>query len=329
MENYFKKIIDLFTQSDVSTSLQDEFHRWLTGEKFSREKENALRDLWNHTEESTLTEMSNQTRQSMDDVFKKIRERQRTVNVKRLRFWQISAAILLIALLSTLYFLPNKTPANNHLIEQYTSIAEKTHLTLPDGTEVQLNSTAILLYPSQFSGDSRGVYLIGEANFKVAENAAQPFIVRSNDYQVTALGTEFNMKSYPNDPILSTTLLSGSVEVLFNNLEEAVILKPNEQFTFNRQTKEESITHPDMEDVTAWQRGELVFKSASLEEIIAVLERKYAYSFIYSPTNVRDEKYTLRFKDTAPLEEIMEIIAEVSGDIEYQIENNKCYISLL
>lgn len=326
MENYFNKIIELFAKTDVSTPTQDEFYRWLTGEKLSGEKQKALFDLWNNIEEGGPAEVSAETKQSLHDVHKKIRQRHRKVNTKLLRFWQISAACLLIALLSTLYFTSNEIPVNADLIEQYVPIAEMTRLTLPDGTEVQMNSTTTLLYPEQFTGESRSVYLIGEANFKVTKNEKQPFIVKSNDFQVTALGTEFNMKVYPGDPAFSATLLSGSVEVRFNNLTSALILKPSEQFTYNKQTKEETISHPDIDEVTAWQRGELVFKSTTLKEIITVLERKYPYSFVYALNTLKDDKYTFRFKDKTSLREVMDIITEVSGNIRYRIEDDKCYI---
>lgn len=329
MENYFNKIIDLFVKTDASPSSRDEFHRWLTEEKFSGEKERALKGLWDNMEEGSPKEISSQTQQSLNEVHRKIKQRQHKINIKLLRFWQVSAASLLIALLSALYFTTNETPVNADLIEQYVPVAEITHFTLPDGTEVQMNSTATLLYPAQFNGETRSVYLIGEANFKVAKNEEQPFIVKSNDFQVTALGTEFNMKVYPDDPVLTATLLSGSVEVKFDNLESSRVLNPNEQFTYNKRTGEETISRPDLDDVTAWQRGELVFKSATLEEVISVLERKYPYSFVYTINTLRNDRYTFRFKENTPLQEIMEIIVEVSGNIKYRIEGNKYYLSPL
>ncbi|RNC66941.1 FecR family protein [Proteiniphilum sp. X52] len=330
MGNYFNKIIELFVKTtDVSTSSRDEFHRWLTGEKFSREKEKALQGLWDNIEEVTPAATSSQTQRSLDEVRKKIRQRHHKVNIKILRVWQVSAAVLLIALLSALYFTSNETPVNADLIEQYVPVAEMTHLTLPDGTEVQMNSTATLLYPAQFNGETRSVYLIGEANFKVTKNEEQPFIVKSNDFQVTALGTEFSMKVYPDETLLTTTLFSGSVEVRFNNMESSLILNPSEQFTYNKRTKEETISRPNLDDVTAWQRGELVFRSATLEEIIPVLERKYPYSFVYTVSTLRNDRYTFRFKENTSLQEIMDIIVEVSGNIKYRIEDNKYYLSPL
>ncbi len=329
MENYFNKIIELFVKSDVSASSQNEFYRWLTGDKFSREKDRVLRDLWDNMAENKPAEVSSETQQSLHDVHKKIRQRHRKVNTKLLRFWQISAACLLIALLSALYLTDKTTPAAADLIELYAPTAEMRHLTLPDGSEVQMNSTATLLYPAQFTGKSRSVYLIGEANFKVARDAEKPFIVKSSDFQVTALGTEFNIKAYPGDSTLSATLLSGSVEVKFNHLSSALILEPNEQLTYNRFTKTESLDRPDISDVTAWQRGELVFKSTTLEEIIAVLERKYPFSFVYALSTLKEDKYTFRFKENTSLPEVMDIIVSVSGSIQYRIEDDTCYITSL
>ncbi|HCC86656.1 MAG TPA: anti-sigma factor [Porphyromonadaceae bacterium] len=326
MENYFKRILELFAKNDVSPDARAAFQRWIIDEKHAVEKDLALNNLWNQLEEGSRTEVTPQMRRSLKLVYLKIRERQGNSQTRILRFWQVAAAILLVALVTTLYFTTAETPVKDDLIEQYVPIAGVTHLTLPDGTEVQMNATTTLLYPQQFTGETRSVYLIGEASFRVAHNEAMPFIVKSNDYQVTALGTAFNMRVYPGDPLLSTTLLSGSVEVRYNNLESARILQPSEQFTYNKNTGEESITRPDLFDVTAWQRGELIFKSATLEEIIAELERKYPVTFVYTANTLKADRYTFRFKSDTPLQLVMEIITEVSGHIRYRIEEDKCYI---
>ena len=139
-----------------------------------------------------------------------------------------------------------------------------------------------------------------------------PFIVKSNDFQVTALGTEFNVSAYPENPIIAATLISGSVLVEYNKLNSQVILKPDEQLAYNRQTYRHSLSTPDMRDVTAWQRGELVFREMSIKDIITVLERKYPYTFIYQLKNLKEDKYSFRFKDQATLSEVMDVIVNVA-----------------
>lgn len=56
-----------------------------------------------------------------------------------------------------------------------------------------MNSDSRLAYPTVFKGKERVVSLEGEAYFKVAKDAAHPFIVKSGNLQIRVLGTEFNV----------------------------------------------------------------------------------------------------------------------------------------
>ena len=81
-----------------------------------------------------------------------------------------------------------------------------------------------------------------------------------------------------------------------------------------------------MKEVTAWQRGELVFREMSVKDIITVLERKYPYTFEYQLKNLKEDKYSFRFKDQAPLSEVMDIIVSVVGQMDYKIKGDHCYL---
>jgi hypothetical protein len=247
--------------------------------------------------------------------------------IRPIHIWQSAAAILFLLLASSVYLSTVGTKAETDLLQQYIPIAEMRSLTLPDGTKVQLNSKSTLLYPQEFTGDSRSVFLLGEANFKVKPDKKRPFIVKSNDLQITALGTEFNVSAYPESQEIATTLISGSIRVDYNNLTTSVILHPNEQFAYNRNNKKYDLSNPDMDDVTAWQRGELVLQKMTLTDIINVLERKYPYAFVYSIKNLKNDRFSFRFKDNAPLEEVMEIIVNVVGQMDYRIVEDKCYLT--
>lgn len=328
MINYFNKILEYFIKSDISDSTRNEFYSWLLGEKYSDEKDKALRGLWDNINEGEAKEVSPGTLRSLKKVRKRI-DRVGGVDNRNLRLWQSVAAILLFALISSLYLMLSKTPVSNDLVEQHVPIAEINKFFLPDGTEVMMNSTSTLIYPEKFAGDTRSVYLIGEANFKVAKNEKQPFVVKADDFQVTALGTEFDLKVYPDDLVIQATLLSGSVEVKYDNMEKSRILKPNDQFEYNKFTKKDMVNYANINDVNAWKKGELIFKSATLEEIIPVLERKYPHTFVYSVNTLLTDRFTFRFKESISLQEIMDIIVEVSGNIKYRVEDSKYYISPL
>ena len=199
---------------------------------------------------------------------------------------------------------------------------------LSEGTEVFLNSDSRLAYPTVFKGKERVVSLEGEAYFKVAKDAAHPFIVKSGNLQVRVLGTEFNVSAYPEEEEVTATLISGKVLVEYNGLKEQEILKPNEQLAYNKHTRLGSVTYPDMQDVTAWQRGEIVFRSMTMEEIFTRLERKYPYTFVYSFHSLKSDRFNLTFGQNASIEEVMDIIARVTGNLDYKIVGDKCYLTV-
>lgn len=325
MKNYIKQLIDLFGQNDYSVHTQRKVQRWLADEAHADEKDEALRGLWKQAGEQKVP----------DGMKQSIRRMQQNIGMTpaaphkryQLMIWR-AAAILLLAVSSvSMYLMLEKRRPEMDLIECYIPTAEIREVTLPDGTHVMLNSKSTLLYPEQFTGDTRSVYLIGEANFKVRPDKKHPFIVKANDCQVTALGTEFNVNAYPESKELTATLLEGSVKVEFNNLLSNVILKPNEQLIYNKQTKKHDLRLPEIDDVTAWQRGELTFSNMPLEDIFTSLERKFPYAFVYSLHSMNKNTYSFRFRKQVGLEEVMKIISQVAGDINYAIKGNKCYVT--
>ena len=82
------------------------------------------------------------------------------------RYFRYTAAILLIpALISSIYFYQRIYRLENQPIEQVelsSAYGLVSKITLPDGSEVWLNSGSKLHYPKQFVGDHRKVYLSGE-----------------------------------------------------------------------------------------------------------------------------------------------------------------------
>lgn len=153
--------------------------------------------------------------------------------------------------------------------------------------------------------------------------------MKSSDFQITALGTEFNVTAYPEEEEVTATLISGKVLVEYNDQKEQKILEPNEQLAYNKRTRSGSVLRPDMQDVTAWHRGEIVFRSMTMEEIFTRLERKYPYTFVYSFRSLREDRFNLSFGPNASIEEVLDIIARVTGNLEYKIVGDKCYLSHL
>lgn len=325
MKNYFQKILTLFAGNRYSESTQQEFYQWLVDEQHDAQKDEALQTLWS---EARKQKTSSNIRQSYEHLQKStgIPSIQRKRRILPIHLWQTAAAVFFIVASSSIYFSTIGKDVEENLIQQYIPIAEIRTLTLPDGSEVLLNSQSTLLYPQNFTGKDRSVFLIGEANFKVKPDKKHPFIVKSSDFQVTALGTEFNVSAYPENAEIAATLISGSVLVEYNDLNSRVILKPNEQLAYNKNTRHCSQSNPDIKDVTAWQRGELVFREMTVKDIITILERKYPYTFEYQLKKLKEDRYSFRFKDQAPLSEVMDVIVSVAGNMDYKIKEDHCYL---
>lgn len=326
MKNYIQQLIELFGHNDYSPATQKKVQQWLADDEHAEEKREALNKLW---EQAGQQELPHGMQQSIRRMQQNLGMQPVADNKKRIQLfiWRAAAIFLLAVSSVSIYLMLEKDRPQKDLLECYIPTAEVREITLPDGTRVMLNSKSTLLYPDEFAGETRSVYLVGEANFKVKPDKKHPFIVKANDFQVTALGTEFNVNAYPENNELIATLLEGSVKVEFDNLMSNVILKPNEQLAYNKKTKRGSLHQPEMEEVTAWQRGELVFSNMYLEDIFTNLERKFPYTLVYSPNSLKDNTYSFRFQKQATLEEVMTIVTQVVGDIKYVVKGNKCYIT--
>lgn len=325
MKNYIHDIISRYIKHDYPKEVDQDFRVWLTNEEHAEEKDQTLNELWENTESKTTSGYQHSLERMHELTGIGTRRKIHSLH-NRLVVWRIAAALLIAVSAASVYWALQNRPEPD-LLQAYIPTAEVRNITLPDGTLVMINSRSTLLYPQQFIGDTRCVYLVGEADFKVKKDAKRPFIVKSSDFQVTALGTEFNVTAYPEEEEVTATLISGSVLVEYNNQQEQKILKPNEQLAYNKHTCSGDVLRPNMDDVTAWQRGEIVFRSMTMEEIFTRLERKYPYTFVYSFRSLKKDRFNLSFEPNASIEEVMDIIARVTGTLDYQIVGDKCYLT--
>ncbi|NDV69905.1 FecR family protein [Dysgonomonas sp. 25] len=322
MNEYVKKIIDLYTKACLGDSAKIKFQNWLTEDTLADEKEEALFEWWNQSN-PTVTKDTLEALASVKSKAQQIREGSK----KRLIIWRYAAAIVLILCSTTVYLFSRTAEPDAEVIEYFTQAGEMDTIHLPDGSIIQTNSRTILLYNESFGKDNRTIYLSGEANFKVQKNEELPFIVKSKEFSVTALGTEFDVYSYLEDPYFRTVLISGSVKIQQKGNVDDYTLYPKDQFLYNRQNEEYSISKVDIQEVTAWQRGEFIFRSATIPDILCAMERKYGVSFQYKSNIFNEDKYTFRFKRESSLDDMLEIIKSVSANFDYKQTGESYHIT--
>lgn len=232
-------------------------------------------------------------------IYLKTREKINRIQLKRkLRLWQYIAAasITLLLIVSGFNFLQTESVIQPIAVELRSPMGSTTRLTLDDGTIVELNAGSTLSYPSFFKGDNRTVSLTGEAYFEVAKDTKHPFIVEANQMKVEVLGTHFNVKSYEEDNRLVTTLLEGSVSVEINSSEylpnKPVILKPNQQIIFNKETNKIDISNVNSSLYASWKDGECFFESENLKDIIKILERQFGIPITIADKELEKQIYS-------------------------------------
>lgn len=195
---------------------------------------------------------------------------------------------------------------------------------LEDGTKVWLNAETSLRYPENFVGDSREVYLEGEAYFEVAEDKHRPFVVHAGIQQLTVLGTRFAISNYQNDTYLQTTLVEGRVKVELTG--QVYHLEPDEQITYNRNNNQVSRKKVDVREFIAWKDGKYVFSRKRLEEMLNTLSRWYDFQVVYQDASVKEKLFSGELMRFGSFDDILRIIGK-SSDLNFTVRERIVIVS--
>jgi len=192
------------------------------------------------------------------------------------------------------------------MIEIVTPAAKRMTITLIDGTKVMLNSNSKIRFPGNFSKNSREVFAEGELFFEVARDNEKPFIVNINDTKVTVLGTSFNVRAYPGENSVKTTLCTG--KVLFSAENISLTLAPGEQSVYQNTEKTIEKHSVEVYDYTAWKDGVTYFNNKSLSEIMYNLSMWYGFEYVFDNPDAGNESFTVEVSREISLDKIVELI---------------------
>jgi transmembrane sensor len=272
----------------------------------------------------------------------------------RKKYWYAAAAaacmVLVFFISSRLLNKPagTVTPAvaSNEVV---TKKANKSKITLSDGTTVFLNSDSRLSYKN-FNGLLREVYLTGEAFFEVAKDSLHPFIIHAENVNIKVLGTAFNVKAYPEDKNTETCLIHGLVEIsVTNDAERKILLKPNEKVLIPkiavpvkaavtqalRKTDTASIYTisriiPDNKDnsiiETAWMNNRLLYKKERLEDLAVRMERWFDVTMVLSSNKVKDLVFTGTLESQNIEQALQNLQFSCNNAFTFKINGNKVFI---
>jgi len=228
------------------------------------------------------------------------------------------AAILIIGLITTItafYIQPQKQLYTSVIETVTTPYGARTSFTLPDGSEVWLNSGSKISFPKQY-GEIRNVELTGQAYFKVVKDG-KPFVVKTGYGTVEVMGTSFDVKSYTNDNF-ETTLVEGSVKVR-NKTNQVAILKPGQQSVITP-ANDFSLYAVNTDVITSWREGKLIFEKEPFQNVAKDLERWYNVKIELQGEKLKKLGYT----GTIEMEtfgEVLELI-NTTAPIKYKFDKS-------
>ena len=169
----------------------------------------------------------------------------------------------------------------------------------------------------RFADAERSVDLLaGQALFRVAKDKMRPFVVRSGDASIRAVGTEFDVYQKRQGTVI--TVIEGRVSVGDS------LLAAGEQLTVASTPTSTSAARPvhaNIAAATAWTQRQLVFESATLADVADEINRYNDRQLVIDDAGLNDFHISGVFSSTDPaslvrfLRTRRDIIINETGDV--------------
>ena len=255
--------------------------------------------------------------------------------------------------------LAKKQPEQVAFIESIVPLGSKSEIRLPDGSTVWLNAGSTIRYPINYGQTTRDIYLTGEGYFKVAKQADKPFTVHTALSKIRALGTEFNVKAYPDEDVVETTLIKGEVAIEKGEeggaIDHTILLKPGQKLSVSAQTetvtKEPEKSQPDIQPVetvhptdvqpvqpepvirqlspsmanaeVSWKERNWRIESEPLQNLAVKIERRYDVT-IWMDERLKSYRFTGTIKDES-LEQVLYAM-QLTAPIMFKIDGKNVFL---
>jgi transmembrane sensor len=184
-----------------------------------------------------------------------------------------------------------------------TQLGEMRVIPLSDGSVVFLNTNSQMKV--RYSQSQRYIELVhGEALFDVAKNRQRPFVVQSGGTQVRAVGTSFNVKALPDQPV-QVLVREGIVEVKRPGVPVAptVLVAMNSRAIAPQDAPivAKPVETAEVGRELAWRVGRIAFHGETLGEAAAEFARYSDVRIRIDDPEVAGQKVTGLFVSTDPI----------------------------
>lgn len=219
---------------------------------------------------------------------------------------RIAAAMVMVlgAGLLWMQLRPSQDQLAVEIREVRTAAGEQRRVRLADGTLVSLGPESRLRYPARLADTLRTVTLEGEAYFDVPTIDHAPFQVRTTTSLTRVLGTEFALRSRPEEGYVEVVVAEG--RVAFGSAVEGEPRRVELTRGYAaRLSGNGSLTPPrrvDLGRALAWLQGVLVFADAPMSEVVSTLERRFGIQIMVAEPSVASMRLTAEIRSDDPSE---------------------------
>jgi len=218
------------------------------------EKYQKIREYTDHLEVDDLDENA-----MLSNILKQ--EKKPVKVVPLYKKWMFQAAAILVLALGITYALKVLVPQT-----ETADFAEKTTFSLPDNSEVVLNSGSEINYKKWNWDNNRHLELKGEAYFKVAKG--RRFEVQTSLGKVTVLGTQFNVKARKNR--FDVVCYEGRVKVNYANFQ--ILLTHGQGVSFENGKQVKTVINSSRPE---WMDNQISFSRENIRTLLDEVERQY------------------------------------------------------
>ncbi|OYR07697.1 FecR family protein [Brucella thiophenivorans] len=174
---------------------------------------------------------------------------------------------------------------------------------LPDGSTVQLNSSSAIAF--DITETTRRVHLLrGEAYFIVTPDPQRPFTVTAADGEVTALGTEFDVKLKDRGADVVVTEHAVQVETSTTSAafspRDTLRLEQGQSVFYDNASGIGQVTTVDPELAASWRNGRLVFEDQPLAHVVEDIARHLPGRVMITSNDLAQRRITGTFDLSSP-----------------------------
>lgn len=305
----FQELLQRYIANTASTEEEREFLALVKSGKYNHLLDPEILDELRPTQK----DLSDADQVSMERVYRKItamprRQTSRIVEFRRPRVWLAAAAVIVFAMLVSVWSVNNDQAVSENVIAARKPVTEMTldkqEVTLPDGTKVILNGRSELRISDTFEKSTREVWLTGEALFDVTHDPSRPFIVNTGDVATRVLGTAFNVNAYSPRRIV-VTVLRGLVQVGDDKNVYGKI-RPDEQIVVDAISHVFATTQVNAQQVAAWKEKDFVVEDVTFEQAARLIEKQFNVKVVIRNDSLKNCIVTAWFLNNENLHEIVE-----------------------